>query len=404
MTGVYSPTDPDVRREIVETVRRFVAKEVLPVTGDLERTDTYPSEIVAEMRGLGLFGVTVPEAYGGLGLDLLTYVGVIEELAYGWMSLTGIVNTHTMAATLIMQHGTEEQKQRWLPSMASGDKRGALSLSEPDAGSDTRNISCRATRDGDEYVINGTKAWVTNGEWASLVALAARTDEGISAFIVEKEPGRSFGGITVSKHVGKLGYKGVETVEMSYVDHRVPAAHLVGEPGRGLPQILGVLELGRINIASRAVGVARAAFEAALAYARQRVTMGKPIGEHQAIALKLADMATRLEAARLLTKNAAERKAAGLRCDVEAGMAKLFASETALELSMDSMRIHGGVGYTSELPVERYYRDAPLMVIGEGTNEIQRLVIARGLLARAEAGDPASPQPGSPSTRGSPSL
>ncbi|HXW35827.1 MAG TPA: acyl-CoA dehydrogenase family protein [Acidimicrobiales bacterium] len=389
MAETYAQTDPEVRREIVEVVRRFVAKEVLPVAGDLERTDTFPVDIVAEMKALGLFGVTIPDAYGGLGLDLLTYVGVIEELSYGWMSLTGIVNTHTMAATLIMQHGSEEQKDRWLPSLASGERRGALSLSEPDAGSDTRNISCRATRDGDEYVINGTKAWVTNGERARIVALAARTEEGISALIVEKEPGPAFGGITVSKHVGKLGYKGVETVEMSYVDHRIPAGNVIGEPGRGLPQILGVLEIGRINIASRAVGVARAAFDAAMTYARQRVTMGKPIAEHQAIALKLADMATRLEAARLLTKNAAERKAAGLRCDVEAGMAKLFASETALELSMDSMRIHGGMGYTNEMPVERYYRDAPLMVIGEGTNEIQRLVIARGLLARADSRDSA---------------
>ncbi len=387
MAAINSPTDPGIRREIVETVRRFVAKEVVPVAGDLERSDTFPIEIVAGMQNLGLFGVTIPEAYGGLGLDLLTYIGVIEELSYGWMSLTGIVNTHTMAATLIMQHGSEEQKKRWLPSLASGDKRGALSLSEPDAGSDTRNISCRATRDGDEYVVNGTKAWVTNGERSSIVALAARAEEGITAFIVEKEPGPAFGGITVSKHVQKLGYKGVETVEMSYVDHRVPAANVVGELGRGLPQILGVLEIGRINIAARAVGVARAAFDAALSYARQRETMGKPIAEHQAIAIKIADMATRLEAARLLTKNAAERKAAGLRCDVEAGMAKLFASETALELSMDSMRIHGGMGYTNEMPVERYYRDAPLMVIGEGTNEIQRLVIARGLLARADANE-----------------
>jgi butyryl-CoA dehydrogenase len=376
-------TDDDVRREIVETVRRFVAKEVVPVAGDHERADRFPTEIVAQMRDLGLFGVTIPEAHGGLGLDLLTYIGVIEELAYGWMSLTGIINTHTMAATLIMTHGSDEQQRRWLPSMASGEHRGALSLSEPDAGSDTRNISCRADRDGDEYVINGTKAWVTNGERASIVALAARTDEGISAFVVEKEPGERFEGITVGTHVGKLGYKGVETVEMSYADHRIPAANLIGEAGRGLPQILGVLEVGRINIASRAVGVARAAFDAALAYAQQRVTMGKPIAEHQAIQLKLADMATKLEAARLLTRSAAERKAAGLRCDVEAGMAKLFASETALELSMDAMRIHGGMGYTTEMPVERYYRDAPLMVIGEGTNEIQRLVIARGLLARA---------------------
>ncbi|MGO8824885.1 MAG: acyl-CoA dehydrogenase family protein [Acidimicrobiales bacterium] len=374
----------DVRQEIIETVRRFVAREVVPAAAELERDDRFPVDIVGQMRELGLFGVTIPEAYGGLGLDLLTYIGVIEELAYGWMSLTGVVNTHTMAAMLILAHGTEEQKQRWLPPMASGDRRGALSLSEPDAGSDTRNISCRAQRDGDEYVLNGTKAWVTNGERSSIVALAARTEEGISALIVEKEPGLQFEGISVSKHVGKLGYRGVETVEMAYTDHRIPTANLLGEAGRGLPQILSVLELGRINIAARAVGVARAAFDAAFAYAQQRVTFGKPIVEHQAIQLKIADMATRLEAARLLTRNAAERKTAGLRCDVEAGMAKLFASETALDLSMEAMRIHGGIGYTTDLPVERYYRDAPLMVIGEGTNEIQRMVIARGLLARAQ--------------------
>ncbi len=376
-------TDPEVRREIVDTVRRFVAKEVIPVAAGYERADEFPSGIVDQMRQMGLFGVTIPETYGGLGLDLLTYVEVIEELAYGWMSLTGIINTHTMVATLLMQHGTEEQKRRWLPSMATGERRGALSLSEPDAGSDTRNISCRARRDGEEYVLNGTKAWVTNGERARLVALAARSDEGISAFMIEKEPGPRYEGISVSKHVGKLGYKGVETVEMAYADHRIPAANLIGEAGRGLPQILGVLEIGRINIAARGVGVARAAFDAALLYAQQRTTFGKPIGEHQAIQLKIADMATRLEAARLLTRNAAERRAAGLRCDVEAGMAKLFASETALELATEAMRIHGGVGYTTEFPVERYYRDAPLLVIGEGTNEIQRLVIARGILARA---------------------
>ena len=373
----------EVRREIIETVRRFVAREVVPVAPELEREDRYPTEIVEQMRTLGLFGVTIPEAYGGLGLDLLTYIGVIEELAYGWMSLTGVVNTHTMAATLVLQHGTEDQKQRWLPSMSSGERRGALSLSEPDAGSDTRNIACKAQRDGDEYLVNGTKAWVTNGERAAIVALAARTDEGISAFIVEKEPGPAFEGVSVVRHVRKLGYRGVETVDMAYTDHRVPAANLIGEPGRGLAQILGVLELGRINIAARAVGVARAAFDAAFTYAQQRVTFGKPIAEHQAIQLKIAEMATRLEAARLLTRNAAERKTAGLRCDVEAGMAKLFASETALELATEAMRIHGGTGYTTDTPVERYYRDAPLMVIGEGTNEIQKLVIARGLLARA---------------------
>ena len=375
-------TSAEVRDEIIETVRRFVAKEVVPVAAELEREDRYPTEIVAQMRELGLFGVAIPEAYGGLGLDLLTYIGVIEELAYGWMSLTGIVNTHTMAATLLLQHGSEEQRRRWLPQMATGERRGALSLSEPDAGSDTRSLSCKAVRDGDEYIVNGTKAWVTNGERAGIVALAARTEEGISALIVEKEPGPRFEGISVSKHVGKLGYRGVETVEMAYVDHRVPVANLVGEPGRGLPQILGVLEVGRINIAARATGVARAAFDAALTYAQQRTTFGKPIAEHQAIQMKLADMGTRLEAARLLTRNAAERKMAGERCDVEAGMAKLFASETAFELATEAMRIHGGIGYTTEMPVERYYRDAPLMMIGEGTNEIQRLVIARGLLAR----------------------
>ena len=376
-------TSEDVRQEIIDTVARFVAREVLPVASEFEHEDRFPADIIEQMRDLGLFGITIPEAYGGLGLDLLTYIGVIEELAYGWMSLTGVVNTHTMAATLLMTHGSEDQQTRFLPSMASGARRGALSLSEPDAGSDTRNITCKANRDGDEYVLNGTKAWVTNGERAGVVALAARTEEGVSAFIVEKEPGTTFEGISVSRHVGKLGYRGVETVEMAYTDHRIPAANLIGQPGRGLPQILGVLEVGRINIAARAVGVARAAFDASLAYAQERTTFGKPIGEHQAIQLKLADMATKLEAARLLTRSAAERKMAGLRCDVEAGMAKLFASETALELATEAMRIHGGVGYTTDLPVERYYRDAPLMVIGEGTNEIQRLVIARGLLARA---------------------
>jgi alkylation response protein AidB-like acyl-CoA dehydrogenase len=382
MPDAVDAADDEVRQEVIDTVRRFVANEVVPVAAELEREDRFPDAIVEKMRALGLFGVTIPEAYGGLGLDLVTYVGIIEELAYGWMSLAGVVNTHTMVATLLIAHGTEEQQRRWLPAMSTGERRGALSLSEPDAGSDTRNISCKAVRDGDEFIVNGTKAWVTNGERAQIVALAARTEEGLSAFIVEKEPGPRFQGISVSKHVGKLGYRGIETVEMAYTDHRIPAANLVGSPGRGLAQILGVLEVGRINVAARAVGVARAAFDAALLYATQRTTFGKPIAEHQAIQLKLADMATRLEASRLLTKNAAERKMAGLRCDVEAGMAKLFASETAMELAMEAMRIHGGVGYTTEMPVERYFRDAPLMIIGEGTNEIQRLVIARGLLSR----------------------
>jgi alkylation response protein AidB-like acyl-CoA dehydrogenase len=377
-------TDPETRAEMIQTVRRFVAREVIPVASELEHADEYPEAIVEQMKQLGLFGVTIPETYGGLGLDLLTYIGVIEELSYGWMSLSGVVNTHTIAALIIRDHGTEEQKHRLLPSMCTGERRGGLSLSESDAGTDTRNLSCRAVRDGDEYVVNGTKAWVTNGTRASVLALAVRTDEGISCLIVEKDPGPSFGGISVSKNVGKLGYKGIETVEMSYVDHRIPAANLIGDAGRGLSYILSALEVGRINIAARAVGVARAAFDAALAYAQDRHTMGKPIAEHQAIQMKLADMATKLEAARLLTKSAAECKQRGDRADVEAGMAKLFASETAFELATEAMRIHGGVGYTTELPVERYYRDAPLMLIGEGTNEIQRLVIARGLLSRAQ--------------------
>ena len=376
-------TDPALREEMIATVRRWVAREVVPVASAMEHGDEFPHDLVEQMKDMGLFGITMPEEYGGLGLDLLTYIGVIEELAYGWMTLSGVINTHTMCATLIKTYGTDAQKARWLPQMVTGARRGALSLSEPDAGTDTRNISCRAVRDGDEWAVNGTKAWVTNGERAGIVALAARTDEGVSAFIVEKEPGPVFEGLSTSKNVGKLGYKGIETVEMAYVDHRIPADALIGEAGRGLPQILSVLEVGRINIAARAVGVARAAFDAALAYARQRVTMGKPIGEHQAIQLKLADMATKLEAARLLTRSAAERKQAGLRCDVEAGMAKLFASEAAFEIATESMRIHGGVGYTTDLPVERYFRDAPLMIIGEGTNEIQRIVIARGLLSRA---------------------
>ena len=376
-------TDPALREEMIATVRRWVAREVVPVASAMEHGDEFPHDLVEQMKDMGLFGITMPEEYGGLGLDLLTYIGVIEELAYGWMTLSGVINTHTMCATLIKTYGTDAQKARWLPQMVTGARRGALSLSEPDAGTDTRNISCRAVRDGDEWAVNGTKAWVTNGERAGIVALAARTDEGVAAFIVEKEPGPVFEGLSTSKNVGKLGYKGIETVEMAYVDHRIPADALIGEAGRGLPQILSVLEVGRINIAARAVGVARAAFDAALAYAQQRVTMGKPIGEHQAIQCKLADMATKLEAARLLTRSAAERKQAGLRCDVEAGMAKLFASEAAFEIATESMRIHGGVGYTTDLPVERYFRDAPLMIIGEGTNEIQRIVIARGLLSRA---------------------
>jgi butyryl-CoA dehydrogenase len=383
-------TDLETRNELVATVRRFVEREVLPVASELEHADEYPADIVAGMRELGLFGVTIPEEYGGLGLDLPTYCGVIEELAAGWMSLSGVLNTHVMAANLLKASGTEEQRKRWLPALAGGEIRGCLSLSEPDAGSDTSALTCRAVRDGDEYVITGTKMWVTNGLRAGLIALAARTDEGITCFMVEKEPGEErTGGISVSRNIGKLGYKGIETVEMVYDEHRVPADSVLGGEaglGRGQHFILSALEVGRINIAARSVGVARAAFEAAIAYAQERHTFGKPIAEHQAIQMKLADMGTKLHAARLLTMDAAERKEAGERTDVEAGMAKLFASEAAFEIATDAMRIHGGMGYTTELPVERYYRDAPLMIIGEGTNEIQRLVIARGLLHRNPRG------------------
>src|SRR5256886_3816379 len=367
-------TDPEVRAQLVDTVRRFVEREVVPVASELEHADEYPAAIVDGMRDLGLFGVTIPEEYGGLGLDLLTYCGVIEELSAGWMSLSGVLNTHVMAANLLKASGTDEQRKRWLPRLAAGEIRGALSLSEPDAGSDTSAITCRAVRDGDEYVITGTKMWVTNGQRAGLVALAARTDEGITCFMVEKEPGADrFGGISVSRNIGKLGYKGIETVEMAYDGHRVDADCVLGGEeglGRGQHFILSALEVGRINIAARAVGVARAAFEAAIAYAQQRETFGKPIAQHQAIQLKLADMGTQLHAARLMTQDAAARKEAGERTDVEAGVAELFASEAAFEIATESMRIHGGVGYTTELPVGRYYPPPPLGCLCEGADEM----------------------------------
>jgi butyryl-CoA dehydrogenase len=378
-------TDEALADELVDTIRAWIRREVIPEASALEHADEYPKAWVEQMKAFGIFGARIPEEHGGLGLDVLTYARLMEELAYGWMSLAGVLNTHTIAANLIYRYGTDEQQKRWLPQMATGEWRAAFSLSEPDAGSDTQSIRCRAARDGDEYVINGTKMWVTNGERAQLVALAAKTDEGITCFIVEKEPGPAFGGISVSKRIDKLGYKGLETVEMTYTDHRVPTTSVLGGDeglGHGLHYILGSLELGRINIAARAVGVARAAFDAAMRYSHERETFGVPINKHQAIQFKLADMATTLEAAKLLVKSAAEKFERGERADVEAGMAKLFCSEAALELATEAMRIHGGYGYTTEFPVERYFRDAPLMIIGEGTNEIQRIVIARGLLAR----------------------
>lgn len=380
-------TDQDLADELVGTIRTWVRKDVVPVASDLEHADAYPEALVAQMREFGLFGATIPTEHGGLDLDVMTYARIIEELAYGWMTLSGVLNTHMIASNLIKRFGTEEQRARFLPRLASGEVRAAFSLSEPDAGSDTQAMRAKAVPDGDEYVVNGIKMWVTNGERAGIVALAARTPEGITCFIVEKEPGPSFEGIGVSRHIDKLGYKGIETVEMTYTDHRIPAANVLGGEaglGRGLHFILSSLELGRINIAARAVGVGRAAYDAAFAYAQERETFGVPIAKHQAIQFKLADMATKLEASRLLVKSAAEKFDRGERADVEAGMAKLFASESAFEIATEALRVHGGYGYTTEFPVERYYRDAPLMIIGEGTNEIQRIVIARGLLKRAE--------------------
>ena len=383
-------TDPGLADELVTTVRTWVRKEVVPVASELEHADEFPAALVEQMKAFGLFGATIPVEHGGLDLDSLTYARLMEELSYGWMSLAGVLNTHTICSNLIKRNGTGEQQARWLPKLATGEVRGAFSLSEADAGSDAASLRCKATPDGDTYLIDGTKMWVTNGERARLVALSARAPEGVTCFLVEKEPGPRFEGITVSRHIDKLGYKGLETVEMRYDDHRVPATSVLGGPsglGRGLQAVFGSLELGRINIAARAVGLAAAAFDAALRYATERETFGVPIAKHQAIQFKLADMATKLEASRLLTHSAARRFDAGERADVEAGMAKLFASESALEIATEAMRIHGGYGYTTELPIERYYRDAPLMIIGEGTNEIQRVVIARGLLRRFEAAE-----------------
>ncbi len=384
-------TDVDVAEEMIVTLRDWVESTVIPHASEFELPDKYPTDMAHQMADFGLFGATIPSEYGGLELDNMTYARVIEELSRGWMSLAGIINSHLICAKLISKFGSEEQKQRWLPSMATGDLRGCFSLSEPDSGSDAGALRCQAKRDGDEWIINGTKMWVTNGEKAGVVALLARVPEGdpepaggISCFIVEKTPGKKSGGITVSRKIDKLGYRGLETVEMSYSDHRLSHDQLLGGNegiGNGLRWALTALEQGRINVAARGVGVAQAAYDAALAYAKERETFGRPISQHQAIAFKLAEMATKLEAARLLTYEAARKADAGERVDLAAGMAKLFASETASELALDAMRIHGGNGFSTEYPVERYYRDAPLMIIGEGTSEIQKLVISRALLA-----------------------
>jgi len=374
------------RQAVVEEVRRFVDREVIPVAHDLEKNDRYPFDLIDKLKALGVFSATIPEAYGGLGFDLLTYVQVIEQLSRGWMSLAGIVNTHILVAYMIATYGTEEQRQRYLPVMAGGDKRGGICISEANAGSDVQAITMTAVRDGDDYLLNGSKLWVTNGVHGSIFAVLTRTSttlhtpyRGMSVFLVE----RGTPGLSTSRIFEKLGYKGVETAELVFTDVRVPVANLLGgSEGEGFKHIMSGLEVGRINVAARAVGVAQAAFNDSIKYAQQRSTFGKPIAQHQAIQLKLADMATKIEAARLLLQQAAQKKDRGERCDLEAGMAKLFATEICQEVTLEAMRIYGGFGYTKEFNVERYYRDAPFMLVGEGTSEIQRLVIARQLLER----------------------
>lgn len=384
---MHTTSDND-RQMVIAEVRRFVDREVIPVAHDLEQNDTYPVELIEKLKVLGIFSATIPEAYGGLGFDFITYVQIVEELSRGWMSLSGIVNTHVLVAYMIQAHGTDEQRRRFLPVMAEGDKRGGLCLSEANAGSDVQAITMTAVRDGDDYLLNGSKLWVTNGANASIFAVLARTDpqvqppyKGMSIFIVEK----GTPGLSVGRTFEKLGYKGVDTDELVFEQVRIPAANLLGGvEGEGFKHAMSGLEVGRINVAARAIGIAQAAFNDSIKYAQQRITFGKPIAQHQAIQLKLADMATKIEAARLLLQKAAGKKDRGERCDLEAGMAKLFASEMCQEVTLDAIRIHGGFGYTKEFNVERYYRDAPFMLVGEGTSEIQKLVIARQLLQRYE--------------------
>jgi alkylation response protein AidB-like acyl-CoA dehydrogenase len=381
------------QQEVVASVREWVEREVYPVASEYEHADEFPEPLVEDMRQMGLFGVTIPEEYGGLGLDVLTYVLIQIELSRGWMSLSGVLNTHFISAWMIKTHGTDEQRERYLPRMATGELRFAYSMTEPHAGSDVQAIRTRAVREGDEYVITGQKMWATNALRAGAIMLLAVTDpgaeprhKGMTAFIVEKEPEvEELPGLRIPGKLSKLGYKGVETTELVFDGFRTPAASVLGGAegeGQGFYYFRGGIELGRVNIAARAVGIATRAFEEAIRYAQQRETFGKPIAQHQAVQLKLAQMATKIEAARLLTVQAAEKKSAGERADLEAGMAKLFATETAQEVALEAMRIHGGYGYSQEFVVERIYRDAPVLIIGEGSNEIQQLVIARRLLER----------------------
>ncbi len=370
---------------IVELVRDWVTHEVRPVAHELEHANAYPEMLIEQMKQLGIFGLAIGEPWGESRVSLPCYVLVTEELARGWMSLAGAMGGHTVVAKLIQGFGTEEQKDRYLPRMATGELRATMALTEPGGGSDLQAMRTTAVRDGDGYVVNGSKMWITNARRSGLVALLCKTDpqaepahKGISILLVEKG-----GGFTVSRDLSKLGYKGVETCELSFEEMRVPTAQLLGGvEGRGFAQMMRGLEVGRLQVAARAVGVGRAALEDALAYAQQRESFGVPIWKHQAIGHYLADMATKLEAARQLTQYAARRAETADRADMEAGMAKLFASETAMQIALDAVRIHGGYGYSTEFDVERYFRDAPLMIVGEGTNEIQKNVIARQLVRR----------------------
>jgi alkylation response protein AidB-like acyl-CoA dehydrogenase len=386
------------QKAITEMVHQFVDEQVLPIAEQHDHDDSFPNEVVEQMKELGLFGVTIPEEYGGMGLDLTTYAMIVEELSRGWISVSGIVNTHFIGSYLLMKFGTDEQKERFLPRMATGEIRAAFSLSEPGLGSDVQAISTRAKREDDAWVINGQKMWVTNGLRSGVVFLLAKSDpdasppyKGMTCFITEKEPGAfensgEFAGLMIPPKIKKMGYKGVESTELVYEDYRCPPENVLGGEDEGLNkgfgQMMDALEVGRVNVAARGVGIAQRALELALRYSQERKTFGRQIADHQAIQFKLADMATKVEAARLLTLKAAWLKDAGERSDLEAGMAKLYASEAGKEVVEDAFRIHGGYGYSKEYEIERLYRDAPLLLIGEGTSEIQRMVIGKKLLQR----------------------
>jgi alkylation response protein AidB-like acyl-CoA dehydrogenase len=380
----------EIQREILSTVKSFVDKEIIPVAQELEHTDTYPQEIVDGMREMGLFGLTIPEEYGGLGESLLTYALVAEQIARGWMSVSGVINTHFIVSHMICQHGTDEQKQHYLPRMAEGSVRGAFSMSEPELGSDVAAIKTRARRDGDHYVVDGAKMWLTNGATSTLVATLVKTDEGaakahhnLTTLLVDKPTGYGevVPGLSVPGKIDKMGYKGVDTTELVFDGYRIGADKVLGDaPGKGFAQMMDGVEVGRVNVAARACGIAIRAFELAVGYAQQRKTFGKPIAQHQAIAFKLAEMATKVEAAHLMMVNAARLKDSGERNDVQTGMAKLLASEYCKEVTEDAFRIHGGYGYSKEFEIERLMREAPFLLIGEGTSEIQKTIISKGLL------------------------